>query len=450
MAILSVRAVTLEDALAGALGALGGMGCGHGPIVGTADTGLRNEPDAMLVVDAGEPVSVTPASGMVDANTVDAADAAGPDASVGTFGHKCGSSPMLLAPAPELGVAIAAVAVHDPDVFYTGDAGIMKIPVGGGTPSLFTTLLPEPMVATSVGLVVGGGTIAAVPYDGGAPVTLATPNAWSTALTVDDENVYFSDGAGTKSVPLAGGPVQPLTSQTGSLARVGSDLIIVSGDTIYSVPAAGGPLATLASGQPGAAVPVACGNDACWMTSVQAAPPGGLAVAGNGYGTIMRLAVGGTPAEMLTSWALPLPQQLVFDGADFYVSQGVQSGSVFRISGAGGFPVFVGSGLGIVGVAVDDECVYWASVDRGLFTQAKTSFPTSWSWDASSPPGSGTCRGPDAGAVYCEQSLSCTEAEASTPSCDLGADASPCGSFSCGAGCTCADAQSNACACVTP
>jgi len=443
---------------------------------GGGDADAKSETTATAVVDASN-LSASSDTGAADGSRP--ADAMQPDAPSST-GSRCDSSPTQLAPAlpqeleagtgTEAGVNVFVqdamdVAVNETDVFYTVSyAGsdesytdVMRVPVRGGSASRVAKLDGYEeflQLATTDVVIAMSGRIVAIPLDGGAPVTLATTSGDPLqTLAADRANVYFSDAAGTKSVPLAGGSVQTLTGQNGLLALVGSDLIIAQGNQIYSVSTSGGPLSTLATNQSNATMPVGCGSDACWMTFAPGAPAGTIAVPGDGFGTLERLAEGGSPTTVVASWALVNPRRLIFDGTDYYLSKGtnqLELSEILRVPGAGGFPAELEYGPSELGMAVDSECLYWANARLGVFSVAKGSVLDGGSLGADNPAGSGTCMSPEAGPVYCDMSLSCAIGDAASPSCAFEADASPCGGFSCGPGCTCADAQSNACACATP
>jgi hypothetical protein len=190
----------------------------------------------------------------------------------------------------------------------------------------------------------------------------------SGILATDGQHVFFAVEDGTKSVPLAGGAVQTLTTHTGSLAVVGSNVVIAdsSAGTVFSVPIAGGPVSTLATNLSGDLGPVlGCGKDICWASALPVSP------AQSGTGAIMQLGSAGAPATLSEGGGLYVVHRLVFNGTDFFATRlaDASSGSVVRIAGAGGAPVSMGSGSGL---AIDDECLYTGDVLQGVYSVAKT------------------------------------------------------------------------------
>jgi hypothetical protein len=450
-------------------------GCGRAVLSYATDAGAT-ETMARATSESGLP-SMYP-----DADAADGIDAGliYSDVASDDGGPRCTASLTQLAQGPQAqqldGATFAGgvqpgmdLVVSETDLFYSFNVGptpymtyVMRLPLGGGlSPRVFAMLDggEVAMRVTAGGLVLAltdnlahtGGRILSLAFDGGSPATLAMTSGGPLAtLAVDENNAYFSDTAGTKSVPLRGGTAQTLTAQNGSIALVGSSLVIADGDNVYRIGASGGGLSTVASGQSAATAPVPCGMDTCWFTLKAVAPPSQVLIAGQGLGTIVDLSQGGSPRTVVSSWSLAGTTLLIFDGFDFYVSasQNLQ-GSLDRVPGMGGLPIRLETGFGPLGIAVDDQCLYWGSVDRGIFSVAKAAAQQVRTQD-SGVVGSGMCLSPDSGTAYCDNWLSCTTMDGAPPRCTLGVDASPCGAFSCGPGCACADAQSNACACVTP
>jgi hypothetical protein len=124
---------------------------------------------------------------------------------------------------------------------------------------------------------------------------------------------------------------------------------------VLSVPVQGGPPTSLATNQPSASFPMACGTDVCWYTGAAAS-----AMGPTGPGFIARLA--GDAVTTLSGEVYPW--SLVFDGSSFFETVGCDlcSGTLVRIPSTGAPPVkMVDAGF----AAVDDECVY-ISVSAGF------------------------------------------------------------------------------------
>jgi hypothetical protein len=188
------------------------------------------------------------------------------------------------------------------------------------------------------------GAVLSVSPGGGEPTMLAVTSGLAGALVTDEKNVYFVDREGTKSVPLAGGPVRTLTSQT-------VISIMVAGATLYlgdyrtpgslsSVPIEGGPVTVLVTES--ALQPVLCGESVCWFTG----PALDM--------RLRQLVPGGSPTTLATG--LSQAHDVVFDGQYFFVTTG--RGALERIPAAGGTPAL--SQAGGSGLALDDECLYWS------------------------------------------------------------------------------------------
>jgi hypothetical protein len=312
---------------------------------------------------------------------------------------KCGAAPHQVLNLKALAARIGSGTFHA--VFFNVDAAnayfgydstLWSVPIAGGDATMLTHLstdLQYRPVVIATDLIFPSSTgnggdevITSESIHGGAPVTLASVAGGTRGFAADSLNVYFIDQDGLKSVALAGGTVRlvsgAVTSSTanGTLAIVGSSAILgccsvpLVGSTagqVLSVPVDGGPLATLASGQPNAAFPLACGRDICWWTG----PNTGGVAGTNGPGTVARLQPGGgftsLPNAPSPAWGL------LFDGTDFFETVGcdVCSGTVVRIPASGGAPVGLVEGLG---EALDDECLYYSNPD-GIFSVAKSYVP---------------------------------------------------------------------------
>jgi hypothetical protein len=104
-----------------------------------------------------------------------------------------------------------------------------------------------------------------VPIQGGSPTVLTTSNGRILGFDVSGPNIYFADSDGAKTIPESGGAARLLTSQVASaasgLAVVGSQVVVTEGNgTVVAVPIAGGSPTTLATQQPTASFPLACGR----------------------------------------------------------------------------------------------------------------------------------------------------------------------------------------------
>jgi len=157
------------------------------------------------------------------------------------------------------------------------------------------------------------------------------------------------------------------------LAVVGPNVIatVFTGQDgeVVSVPIQGGSLTTLATHQPNASFPMACGPDTCWWTGAGASPMSGPL----GPGYIARL--GETGLTMTAGQVYPW--SIAFDGSDCFETVGCDlcAGSLVRIPASGAPPTaMVSAGF----VAVDDQCAYFSVLlgDATLPSQSDGGLPS--------------------------------------------------------------------------
>lgn len=273
-------------------------------------------------------------------------------------------------------------APGNPAQAAAGMAGaVMRVSTYGGTPAAIAggyafvrpALTPSTVILAET-TVSGTGEvdIATVPRGGGTQTTLATLTG--TALfsppVTDGTSIYFGDGSGLESVPLAP-PSTPVTptrlspASVNNLAVFGQSLLMLfpTGD-IESLPLGAGDAGVETS--LGTSLPstpqtlIACGSDACWLAGAdidEIAPAGG-AVA--------------TTATV--TGPVAAPTGLVFDGMNFFVvgTAGTSTGTaaIARVPRQGGPQVVVATLPSSGPIAVDDACVYFAT-PTGIFSLQK-------------------------------------------------------------------------------
>jgi hypothetical protein len=303
----------------------------------------------------------------------------------------CPATPTTLVDFPTLAMqtgassyGATALAVGASNVYFVFGDALMRVPFQGGS---VVTMLPAPV---PTGLILqatpvlngtrvffhypatdgSGEQIVGVPLEGGdASTNVTTSNGDISALAVDDQNVYFVDQDGVKSVPVGGGVAQVLTGQVtsadgvgfgGTLAVAGSTLYVTStaqGGSVLSVPIVGGAPTVLAMQQPNASFLMPCGTDTCWWT---ATTPSGPAWAASGPGAIARLDGG----QVTTLGGAPyFPWSVAFDGTNFYETVGCDAcpaGSLVMIPASGAEPLVMGSASYL---AVDGSCAFWSTTD---------------------------------------------------------------------------------------
>jgi hypothetical protein len=299
----------------------------------------------------------------------------------GSSGGRCGPTPKQLvdfnavaAQTNALGISAGTpFAVDATSLYLVMGYTLMQVPIEGGSPSILVHLPDaqpnlsqdiQPFVTSTNVLLhyIPAGSddeeIVSVPLQGGGSTLLTTSNGRILGFAVSGPNVYFVDSGGTKSVPANGGAVRLLTSQVASeasgLAVIGSQVVMTEGTgTIVSVPVAGGPPTTLATQQPSASFPVACGTDVCWWTGAAPNP-----MVSDGPGQIARLDANGELSSI--PGAPSYPWALVFDGSSFFEAVGcdVCPGTIVRVPLSGTPATMTSAGF----VAVDDECAYYSTI----------------------------------------------------------------------------------------
>jgi hypothetical protein len=324
--------------------------------------------------------------------------------------ERCGATPRTLvdpahlfpATLPAESHSFIDIDVSTTDIYYAFDSNrnvgidgaVMRVPLGGGTPSQLAAVQGrmQALLVTAAGVVFEqeyenekgdlAGQLVRAPIDGGPPIVLASTVAPTTGtLASDGDSVYFADGEGTKSVPLWGGVVRLVTPRTGTIAVVGTDVIIASTPpmemlgSILSVPTNGGTPVEFASNQPSPRLPLACGTDVCWISDV----PGPSVIGGTG--AIVRQGAGSAPQTIIEDGSDGAPihfmRQLLFDGADFFGAEFddflPHEGTPFRLSAGGGSLVRLLPNGG--SIAVDDQCIYMASSVEGITSVVKSYAP---------------------------------------------------------------------------
>jgi hypothetical protein len=266
-------------------------------------------------------------AGAVDVAQVPGTTASNPaDSSPHPSGTGCsGAKTTLVQPFWTEGDAFAGgvgdIMVTGSDVYFTlvgpvvNRGSLWRAPIGGGQPTMLLSILGQgDMLATSTSVVLAeswkgmAGEIVQLPAAGGSPVTLAPTKGQVRSLVTDGTSLFFADDDGISSVPLAGGSAQNLSSRTGMLALVGSNLVLADSPagSLLGIPRTGGAATVLAANQSEPEAPVDCDGDVCWIDAFPCAGvlPADTCNVGEGEGAIMRMAMGGAPVTLARDPAL--------------------------------------------------------------------------------------------------------------------------------------------------
>jgi hypothetical protein len=296
------------------------------------------------------------------------------------------SSSGLFSLAPGGLSAAMDLAVNATDLYVAVNSTIVRVPLGGGPLSTIAAVQDneQAMVLTSEYVVFAevhtaanngwAGEIVRVGLDGSDRTVLFSGDISSSTLfgpvgtlATDGKNAYFAAQDGVRSVPLSGGAATVLTTHTGAMALIGSNVVVADSfaESIFSVPAGGGTVTAITTGLSGNLGPiVGCGNSICWASEIEV----GYSMAGTG--TLQELGPSGPPTMLSQGDALYAMYRLVFDGTEFFATTlgDASLGSLVRVPAAGGPPGWGGFGSG---VAVDDECLYVADTATGVYSVAK-------------------------------------------------------------------------------
>jgi hypothetical protein len=300
------------------------------------DAGSHLVPGASCATTGPGPVTITKGPQgseqiVVDANNVYwAATQVSSGFTGGVFGEvmqcaKCGCrSPIVLTNDIPQGIAVDSAYVY-----WVSSNGIMRVPIGGGPQTTFTSTQAIGGIAidaTNVYWSNGNNAVMTSPRDGGSPTVVAVAPATATVLAVDATNVYWVDTpSGTVAKAPVGGGVATVLATGQSASSLALDATNVywtnynndgPGATVMTIPISGGTPTILASGIRGP-WGIAVGRSSVYWTSDNA---------------VKQLPIGGGPATtVLPSDAFSGPFAIAVDETNVYWTD-VIAGTVMRLT----------------------------------------------------------------------------------------------------------------------
>lgn len=261
-------------------------------------------------------------------------------------------------------------------VWVTGDASqtVMAITKPDGAPRALTTGVdnwPVPF-GDSVYWVTDSGSVMKIAKSGGSPTQVAPApasyashpfgtNGNDNSEVVDATGVYWTDATGVWRAPLQGGSPTEVVGgfmQTTAIALDNSNVYFSDRTTkkIYRVPKAGGQATPITPAENDVFGAVIAGGDVYYATDT---------------GVRFVAVTGAASSNLLASAAYP--QWIATDGTTIYFSAN-GPGDVYALAASGGTPTKLASLSGPMWgapVAVDQGCVYWNTNDLVLHMVAK-------------------------------------------------------------------------------
>jgi hypothetical protein len=288
-------------------------------------------------------------------------------------------SPVQLAADPNM--TPFGIAIDDTDVYWTDwgtspdftDGAVKKVAKSGGAVRVLAEGLSRPfgivVDATRAYFTMQGGTVKAVPIDGGPSVDVARNGGEPLLVATDGTAVYWTDGifsAVMRGQIDANGPQNTLLADVSlpyGIATNGTEAFVASRQdgSLWKVfahsPATPTRLADAPAGFQG--YEVALGASAVfWRASSETFDDGRI---------LSAPLVGGATTTLIQR-VHGMNNGLAVDTTDAYFTAG---GDVSRVPVAGGASTVMTSGQSANGIAVDDAAIYWTNGTGSVMKLAK-------------------------------------------------------------------------------
>lgn len=214
------------------------------------------------------------------------------------------------------------------------------------------------------------GTVMAVPKNGGTPRTLASKQIYPQFIAIDSGHVYWGNAYSPDGfigrVPKKGGPVS-IVAQVAGIRSIALDVSTAyfteygDGAPVSSAPLEGGPTTILADSQPNAAGIAVHEGVVYWANQGSHDAEGG----------IMRIpATGGTSSVLVGGQGSP--GAIAVDSSGIYWGNEQPTRGVMRAPLAGGSPTQLAPDPVRVGLAIDDDRVFFANLEGEIKSVPKT------------------------------------------------------------------------------
>lgn len=267
-----------------------------------------------------------------------------------------------------------AIAVDSSSVYWTNagvslsDGSVMKVPVGGGTPTTLVSSVPNPRAiavdATSVYYWFmrnpQGVTVSSVPLGGGTPTIVSSGQGLEPSIAVAGSYLYgvtWNNYGVVLKIPIAGGSATNIAlnqNQPDSVAVDATNVYWASygASKVLKAPIGGGTVTTIAQTKTPPGLVTVDATNVYWADDPDNFGTGGILMAAP--------VGGGTPTTLFAGKSLYRIQSIASDGTNVYWIDSLDT--VNKLPIGGGTPTTLATGqTSSAAIAVDATSVYWVS-----------------------------------------------------------------------------------------